>query len=256
MQKTVYSNNSVAYLIRGFSLINTPGIRRFVFIPLLVNLVIFAIAFTWLINQSQALVTATIDWLPNYFAWLEYLLWPLIVLVLLFGFSYLFSTVSNWLAAPFNGLLAEKIERLLCHHPLQDDGMLAVVKDIPRTLSREMSKLGYYLPRAIGFLLLLLFVPVIGQILWFLFNGWMMSIQYLDYAFDNHKLSFRHMRNELSQQQGRTLSFGLAVSILALIPLINLILMPVAICGATALWVDHYRDHALPQAARPQRPAR
>jgi CysZ protein len=27
-----------------------------------------------------------------------------------------------------------------------------------------------------------------------------------------------------------------------MLPLVNLIVMPVAICGATALWVDHYRD--------------
>ena len=46
----------------------------------------------------------------------------------------------------------------------------------------------------------------------------MMSIQYLDYPFDNHKLSFKRMRSELNQQRGRTFSFGLGITLLTMIP--------------------------------------
>ncbi|MGK4315418.1 hypothetical protein ABU557_17095, partial [Escherichia coli] len=35
-------------------------------------------------------------------------------------------------------------------------------------------------------------------------------------------------------------------SLFTMIPLLNLFIMPVAVCGATAMWVDCYRDkHAM-----------
>ena len=160
-------------------------------------------------------------------------------------FSFIFSTAANWLAAPFNGLLAEKIESLLLGRTAEDTSMSTVVKDIPRTLVREWKKLAYYIPRAIGFFILMLILPVVGQIIWFLFIAWMMAIQYKDYPFDNHKIPFPVMKKALKSQQGLSFSFGLSVAVFSMIPIINLIIMPVAICGATALWVDHYREDLL-----------
>ena len=182
------------------------------------------------------------DWLGDYFSWLSYFIWPLAILFVLVVFSFIFSSVANWIAAPFNGLLSEKVEALLTNKPLNDGGILDVVKDIPRTLSREVSKLGYYLPRALGFFLLYWLLPVIGQVLWFLFLAWMMSVQYKDYPFDNHKISFSEMKHALKQRQGLSYSFGITTAVFSMIPFINLVVMPVAICGATAIWVDHYRD--------------
>ena len=146
------------------------------------------------------------------------------------------------LAAPFNGLLSEKVEALLAGESDTGGSTIAIIKDIPRTLSRELTKLGYYLPRAIGFFILYWLLPVAGQILWFLFLAWMMAVQYKDYPFDNHKISFNDMRHALKQKQKLSYSFGITTAIFSMIPLLNLVVMPVAICGATALWVDHYRQ--------------
>ena len=157
----------------------------------------------------------------------------------------MFGTLANWIAAPFNGLLAEKVERHLTGQSLGDDGVMAIIKDIPRTLGREITKLVYYLPRAIGFLLLFFFLPVIGQILWFLFGAWMMAIQYCDYPFDNHKVPFGEMRQRLGDRKGLSYSFGIAVNVMAMIPIVNFLVMPVAICGATAMWVNEYRSDVL-----------
>jgi CysZ protein len=66
-------------------------------------------------------------------------------------------------------------------------------------------------------------------------------VQYKDYAFDNHKVSFTQMKSDLKSKQGLSYGFGFAVMLLTAIPFINLIVMPVAVCGATRLWVEHYR---------------
>lgn len=160
------ANGGAGYFIKGFELIRTPGIRRFVFIPLSVNLVLFSYAFYYMFLQLEGYMLTLEDWLGDSFAWLSNFIWPLAILFILVVFSFIFSSVANWLAAPFNGLLSEKIEALLTDKPLHDGSAFDVVKDIPRTLSREVSKLGYYLPRAAGFFLLYWILPVVGQILW------------------------------------------------------------------------------------------
>jgi CysZ protein len=240
--KPPLANGGAGYFIKGFELIRTPGIRRFVFIPLTVNLILFASAFYYMFLQLESYMLTIEDWLGDSFAWLSSFIWPLAVLFVLIIFSFIFSSVANWIAAPFNGLLSEKVEALLTNQPLNDGSALDVVKDIPRTLGREVSKLAYYLPRAVGFFLLYWILPVIGQVLWFLFLAWMMAVQYKDYPFDNHKIDFAQMRQALKQRQGLSYSFGITTAIFSMIPFINLVVMPVAICGATALWVDHYRE--------------
>lgn len=235
------ANSGAGYLLKGFELIRVKGVRRFVLVPLVINLFLFSFAFYFLFKEIDEYMAIIMNWLPSWLDWLSNILWPLVVITVLVIFSFIFSTAANWIAAPFNGLLSEKIENILIGQQAPDGGMFDLVKDIPRTLGREWTKLVYYIPRAIGFFILLWILPVIGQILWFLFVAWMMSVQYKDYPFDNHKVPFTKMKQSLKQQQGLSYSFGITVAIFAMIPLVNLIIMPVAICGATALWVDHYR---------------
>ncbi|WP_350433013.1 sulfate transporter CysZ [Shewanella sp. H8] len=237
--------SGVNYFLQGFQLIKKPGLRSFVFIPLMINLVLFAGAMYLALGQ----LTELFDWmngqLPDYLSWLHFLLWPLAVLTMLVVMSFIFSSVMNWLAAPFNGLLAEKVEQYLTGKNLNTGTSMDMVKDLPRVLGREWTKLKYYLPRALIFLVLF-WVPVIGQtaapILWFLFTAWMMAIQYCDYPFDNHKVSFNDMKFALKNTKGSSYSFGAAVTLFSMIPIVNFIVMPVAICGATSMWVDKYRE--------------
>ena len=152
------------YFLRGFSLIRQPGIRTFVLIPLLVNFVLFAGAFYALLLQLDGLFGWLHQQIPSWLDWLDYLLWPIALVTILVVFSFLFSSVANWIAAPFNGLLAEKVEQALTGETVSDTGMLDIVKDVPRTFGREWTKLKYYLPKAIGCLILFL-IPVVGQTL-------------------------------------------------------------------------------------------
>lgn len=237
-----FAQSGAGYFMKGFDLIKLKGIKRFVFIPLVINLILFSSAFYLMIEQLDVYMLELQSWLPESLSWLTSTIWFISLLFLLVMFSFVFSSVANWLAAPFNGLLAEKIEALLTNQTPESGSSLAIIKDIPRTLSREWCKFRYYLPRAIGFFILYWILPIIGQVLWFLFLAWMMAIQYKDYPFDNHKINFNEMKYALKQQKGLSYSFGITTAVFSMIPIINLVVMPVAICGATALWVDHYRE--------------
>ncbi len=238
------SKNGAHYFAQGWQLIRLPGIRRFVLLPLLINSILMGGAFIWLFHQLHDWLPRLMSHIPGWLQWLSYLLWPLTVISIILIFSYFFSTIANWIAAPFCGLLAERLEEQLIGSPMPESSWGALINDVPRIMQREWQKLARYLPRAV-LLFLLYFVPGIGQslapVLWFLFNAWMLSIQYLDYPFDNHKVSFSTMRRSLYQRKSDTMQFGALVGLFTMIPILNLVIMPIAVCGATAMWVDNYR---------------
>jgi CysZ protein len=237
------TNNGASYFIRGFQLITHKSLRKFVFIPLAINIMLFSVALYFMVEQVGHYMEIIMSWLPDWLDWLSVIIWPFAVATILILFSFVFSSAANWLAAPFNGLLSEKVEALLSNDIPPQGATLDIIKDIPRTLNREFKKLSYYLPRAIGFFIIMWFLPLIGQVIWFLFVTWMMAIQYKDYPFDNHKISFDEMIVVIKKKQGLSYSFGGTVAIFSMIPIINFVVMPVAICGATAIWVDHYKNN-------------
>ena len=152
------------YLVRGLQMLPDPSIRHFVIIPLLVNIVLFGGAIWLLVDQFGVWVDYLIKQLLPDWEWLDflrYLLWPLLALLVLVIVYYSFTIVANFIAAPFNGFLSEKVERQLRGAPVGDEGWGALLAMIPRTLQRELAKLAYYLPRVL-LLLVLTFVPVIG----------------------------------------------------------------------------------------------
>lgn len=237
------------YFWQGWKLISLPGIRRYVFLPLFINTILMGGAFWWLFTCVGGWIAALMDYVPTWLQWLDYLLWPVAVVSILLVFGYLFSTFANWIAAPFSGLLAEQLEARLTGATPPDVSMMALMKDIPRIMKREWQKFAWYLPRAL-LLLILYLIPGIGQtlapILWFLFSAWMLAIQYCDYPFDNHKVAFKTMRTALRGRKMDIMQFGALTSIFTLIPILNLVILPVATCGATAMWVGYYRQkHAM-----------
>lgn len=229
------------YFLSGFSLISQKGLKRFVLIPLLINLVLFGSSLFFIIGWIEQGANYVNGYLPDFLSWLEFIIWPSALLLVLFIYSMVFTVITNFIAAPFNGLLSEKVELYLTGQRVNDDGLADLLKDVPRMLGRELAKLMYYLPKALLFLILLLFIPVFGQVMWFLFSAWMFAVQYIDYPFDNHKIPFAEARQHLKQKQGLSYGFGSAVLIFSMVPIVNLIVMPVAVCGATRLFVENYR---------------
>ncbi|WP_047045031.1 sulfate transporter CysZ [Vibrio mexicanus] len=238
------NRNGISYFFYGFSIAKQPGIRQFVLLPLLANILLVGGALFYLFANLDAWINQMLGQVPDFLSWLSYILWPLLTITILATFSYFFSTLANFIAAPFNGLLAEKVEQKLTGQKINDDGLVSLIKDTPRILAREWRKLLYVLPKAIGLFLLLL-IPALGQtigpILWFIFTAWILAIQYCDYPFDNHKIEFNQMRMQLKQEQGKAYGFGAMVALFTTIPILNLFVMPIAVCGATALWVEKFK---------------
>ena len=228
------------YFTAGLRLVLQPGLRLFVLLPLTINLLLFIGLISVAVQQFDLLLAAFMPSLPDWLSFLEFLLWPLFTLLVLVIMFFTFTMVANLLAAPFNGFLSEKVEAVVrgtdTSPPFYWSELLAMV---PRTIGRELRKLTYFLPRALGLLILSLIpgVNLIATPLWVLFGVWMMAVQYIDYPADNHKLGWNEMLAWLRAKRWQSLGFGGMTYLVLLVPVVNIIAMPAAVAGATLFWV-------------------
>lgn len=227
-----------SYLIRGAGMLTHPSLRKFVTIPLAVNILIFAsllgVGFSYLNETMDAMLARIPEWL----GFIEWILWPLIVVTVGLISGYVFTTVALIIASPFNSLLAEKAEELITGREVDAlEGIGAALMSIPRSVLRELAKLVYYMPMAV-FVLLISLIPGVGAIAWLLLGAWMMSIQFVDYPVDNHKLGFAEVKSAVRSRRLSSLGFGGLVALCTGIPFLNFFVVPAAVVGGTLLWCE------------------
>lgn len=227
-----------SYLVRGARLLTHRSLLPFVIVPLLLNVLIFGsligIGFSYMQDLMQAMLARIPDWL----SFIQWILWPLVVISVSLLTGYLFTSVALLIASPFNALLAEKAEELITGRPVDSvEGFAAALLAVPRGLLREVLKLMYYVPMAL-LALLLSFIPGVGAAAWLLLGAWMMSIQFVDYPMDNHQLSFEAVKTAVRSRRLSSLGFGGLVALCTGIPLVNFFVVPAAVVGATLLWCE------------------
>jgi CysZ protein len=233
-------NNPVTgalYFLRGIGLAFKPGVRAYVIVPLAVNILLFSLIIYFGAGQFQQLL----DWLlPTWLDWLAVVLLPLFLIVALIIVFFTFSLVGNLIAAPFNGLLAEAVESHLTGEAISGGTWAELVAEVGRTFMSEFRKLGYIALWGIPALILFVIpvVNIVAPFLWIVFSAWMLAISYVDYPMGNHRLSFPEQRRRLAERRYLALGFGAAVMAALAIPVVNFLVIPAAVCGATALWVE------------------
>ena len=224
------------YLLQGLRLLLRPGLKRYLIVPLLINILVFSLI-GWIgFGQFEGVLDRFLpesSWL-HYFRWL---LWPLFALAFLLIMFYGFTVIANLLAAPFNGRLAEKVEQALTgNKPPEAAGSIAAA--VLPAMASEVRKILYFLVRAIPMLLLFLIpgLQIIAPFLWLAFSAWFLSLEYMDYPMGNHGLDFRAQLGALKKNRLTALGFGGGLTLLMMIPVLNFAAMPAALAGATAMW--------------------
>ena len=229
-----------SFIVKGIMLLPQKGIRSFVVIPLLINSLVFSVAI-WFSSKQ---IERWIDYiLPDWLMWLEWLLWPLFAAIFFLVIFYTFTIVANLIAAPFNALLAERVEQKLQGLPAAPfQGYKSIPSLLVRTFRSEAQKL-LYMAKWFILLIILTLIPVvniISPVAWFIFGAWMLAIEYADYPMGNHNLFFKDELKTLKQHKGLSLGFGSGVALLTSIPFVNFLAMPIGVAGGTALWVKHF----------------
>ncbi len=234
----------VQALARALRLLKSPGIRRYVIVPLLINLLLFG-ALIW---YGYSLFTPLVEWLmsfvPSFLDFIEWLIWLFFGLLAAITVFFAFTPVANIVAAPFNALMSEKIEmQLTGKAPSSEISFTQMAID---AIGSQLRKLLYIALWALGLFLVSL-IPLVNlaaPLLWIIFGSWLLSLEYFDYPMGNHDLVFAEQKRQLKQRRGIALGFGGGVMIMTSIPVINFFAMPVAVAGATLLWVERFGQEA------------
>lgn len=235
-------NNPVSgavYFVRGLAIVTRPGIRAYVVAPLAINVVLFAALIyfgaSWLVGFAT-------DMLPGWLDFLAWILVPTFVLAALMAGFYTFNLVANLIAAPFNGLLAAAVERHLTGRspPDASGDWRTFLAALGPTLVSEIRKLAYVAIRSLPPLLLFLIpgINVVASIVWMALGAWMLAVTYVDYPMANHGIGFDELRARLRDRRLLALGFGGAAMAALAVPVLNFLVIPCAVAGATAMWVE------------------
>jgi len=236
------------YALRGVQLVNTPGIRRFVFVPLLINIAVFAtvgwFAYSWVMNWLDSFVI--LGW-AEHIPMLSTVLWLIRAIVgvgVLWALMFVMALLCNLVGAPFNGLLAERVEAHLTGVAVPHTPMSGLIKALPRVMGSELRKLVYLVLMLIG-ILILHFIPLVNLIaplVLMAFGAWMYALEYWDAPMGNHGALFGEVRRFARNHRPSAFGFGATVAVASSIPIVNFVVMPIAVAGATALWVEQLND--------------
>lgn len=248
------ATDAVQYLGRAWKMARQRPLLPWVAIPALFNLLLFGTLYymagsslsTWVgaITEGWAF-TGTWEFLNPALEFMVNAVVILLWLLLLVVFASTFTIAVQLIAAPFMGLLAEKVDRQVCATPLAGESLGHM---LVRTFRRELRKTWDWLWRSLLVLILVVVlwvlpgINILASVLWFLWSGWLLGIQYIDYGADNRQIPFLQMKQRVRSRPWLVLSFGCVVLGLTMLPLVNLVVMPVAVIAGTLIWVEALDD--------------
>lgn len=224
------SNNPVlalGYFTQGLGLLLSPALRRFLILPIVINLVLYGLALTLGYYFMNDLISRFI---PSWLQWLDWLLWPLFFICFFIAGFFTFTMMANLLAAPFYGKLAAKTRFLIAG---QD--YLAEEQPLANVMAAEFKRFFYLASRAVPLLILFVIpgVNVIAPFLWALFGAWGMALEYFAYPLENEGVLFEEQKQLARSIRLGALSFGGLTMLGLSLPFINIVVAPAAVIGAT-----------------------
>lgn len=240
---------TLSCLAQAFSLLTHTGLRPFLFWPLATNLLFFATAF---VIVSFAFISLLNSLLPAWLDWITFLLWPLFTLTFFLITFGTFAIAANLIGAPFYDRLAAQTEELLTGQRPK-----APPRPLWEELRAEFSRWGYYLKWAVPLALLSLVPPLnlIASPLWLLWQAWFLGLEYTAYPLQNRGMLFPDQLDLLRKARWGVFVFGGAVMVGLTVPLLNILIPPVAVIAATIYFSSASLTNAgkPPEGASPQR---
>jgi len=218
---------AVGYLFKGMKLLASAELRKYILIPVLINVVLYGIALT----LGYYYVTDLIDhFIPGWLQWLSWILWPLFFISFFIAGFFTFTVLANLLAAPFYGKLSAKTLAIITGQT-----SASAEQPLPKVMFAELKRAGYLASRALPLLVLSIIpgINVIAPFLWALFGAWGMALEYMAYPLENAGVLFTEQKQLVKSVRLGALSFGGVAVMGLIIPVVNIIVAPAAVIGAT-----------------------
>lgn len=218
---------AVNCLLQGLKLITKKELRKFLIIPILINLMLYSVALALGYFYISDLVT---QFIPSWLSWLEWLIWPLFFISFSVVGFFTFTVLANLIAAPFYSQLSFKTIELISG---KENTM--VEQKVAQVIFAEIKRMGYIVSRMLP-LAILFVIPglnLLAPFIWALFGAWVMGLEYMAYPLENEGLLFSEQKQQAKIRRLGVLSFGGLTVIGLSIPLLNLVVAPAAVIGAT-----------------------
>ena len=243
-------------LLRGaLFFLRRPGLSKYMIVPWLIALVLFGVFFalsyhllfshvnswSWLTPPQDASAIARV--LRGAVA----VLIKIIAFLVLVFFNSLavFLICGNIILGPFMEKLSFRVEQIYSPGSLLQDHLA----DVPwyGIIAGEVKKSLFFLAMGVCFFVLSL-LPLIGVL--FALLGTMAGVFFLGFAYLEIAMERRNwpLRRKLAycrRHKALVLGLGAAVSLVLFVPLLNLVCGPVAVIGATLLFVDSRKKDLL-----------
>ena len=224
-------------------LAGTPGLWRYILIPIQVNIVVGITVYAGLLTLGLRAIDSFLAGQEGWAAVLDVVLRVLLIVGLLMVTGFLLVRVGVVFGAPWYTKLSNQLELLQTGQPLPEDsaGLSAALRDLGRAIAFELKKL--LLAMAIGLgLLLLNIIPVVGQAL-VLAGGVALGatitcLDFFDYPLERRRLGFRQKLGLIRRTMPASAGFGLACLGLVSIPFVNLLSIPLCVVAGTLFFCD------------------
>jgi len=225
---------AMSCLIQGFQLLTRPELRKYLILPIVINLLLYSVAFTLGYYYISDLIAQII---PSWLSWLEWLIWPLFFISFsIIGF-FTFTVIANLIAAPFYSHLAAKTLDIVSGQQNNIEE-----QSTSQVLMSEMKRMGYILSILLPLLILFIIpgINLLAPFLWALFGAWGLALEFMAYPLENKGMLFSEQKQLAKSSRLSMVSFG-GLAVLGLsIPVFNLLVAPAAVIGATLF--DYKRD--------------
>ncbi|MCA9574595.1 MAG: EI24 domain-containing protein [Sandaracinaceae bacterium] len=242
------------YPFRGarFVYLQHPGLVRFWIVPILITFLLLTLVFyqlgshhaewtdaIWASPEGEGVWASVKRGLHAVFDWgLTFLLAAAGVLVV--------AALASIIAAPFNDLLSEEVERRVTGVGGPPFTLSALLRDTVRTVRVEVTKLVLYACVMLPLFVLQFLIPVVGALLYtafgFVFTATYFAVDYVDWPATRRGYGVRRRAALVRSRFLPMFGFGAGVYLFLLIPIVNLFFMPAAVAGGTLLFLDLERE--------------
>ncbi len=223
-----------------FFIKNFPTLLSYFVVPVLINTLVYSVGAYFFFTRLGSLLHGIFgDPQTWYFKALFIAAGIVIGAVFALALIITFTAVGLVIAGPFLDLISQKVDEIRLGVDPSPEG--TIISDIAKSLMSQLKKILFFF--AIQFLCLMLYmIPVIGQIggaaiqlvVSFMFLAW----EFWDFPMDRRKMTFKEKKDFLFHYKYTAIAFGGVCFCYILVPLLNFVMMPMSVAGATILISD------------------
>ena len=234
-----------------------PEILPWCLVPALINILLFALAITLLFYFGDtlkewlfALVKGEHHWALMILVYtMKGLVWIIYIAACLLIATALVYLGGNLLAAPFNDLLSEKVEECYTGQPAPVFSIRRFLRGIGLAISEEIKRILFFIAVLLALQLLHL-IPLLGSVLNLVLGAWFsfffLTMEYTSLPMARRHYRFGHWYRATRQNLALSTGFGAVFAGLLWVPLLNFVVIPLAVVGGTLLYCDLKSSGKLP----------